>query len=463
MSSPLPMSLTFCSLFALLASSAPLEAQDYYVDAAVARSGTGKTWGQAFKTLQGALKVVRSGQEIWVARGTYSGGFAVGAGVRVRGNFRSGDTRPSHRLPGASGTMLNGGGKVRVLTAGTGALLESLQILNGKAGKGGGGGLLCVGTAPIVRDCIFRGNHTTGRGTALYAVDNGKGVPSNPLIENCYFLGNGVLGPGGIHAIDICKSKATFRNIGVHLNADNGLHFHQASTVVIQNSYFVGNTGRGICHIDKASKGRIENCLFSKNRASNMHYQGKEFRSQAGINKLPMAKNNIVADPMLKVTSSSIPPLFANRSPLVDAGQSLSALPAIDLEGNGRILDGNLDGRLGVDIGPVELSATHIEIAGLPKPGARLVVTIASQQPKLPTIMAIGTGPAKKGILFVPWGLFRIDATRFLLFTPWGKTGSMSALQVPRTLPSGTSVSFQNLAFGGRSANFSNLYDLRIR
>lgn len=441
----------------------PLAAQDYHVDAAVLKSGDGKSWAKAFKTLQEALKVAKSGHEIWVARGIYSGGFDVPPGVRLRGNFRSGDTRSTQRLPGASGTLLDGGGKTRVVRAGTGALLESLQIVNGKSGAPGGGGLLCEGTAPVVRDCIFRGNHTSGRGTALYAVNNAKGVEANPLIENCYFVGNGILGPGGIHTIDVCKSKGTFRNIGVHLNSDNGLHFHTASTVVIRNSYFVANTGRGICHIDKASKSKIENCLFHKNKVSLMHYQGKELRTQAAVNALAEAKNNIAADPKLQLMSSSIPPLFVSSSPLVDAGQGIASLPATDLEGNGRLLDGNLDGRLGTDIGPVELSSTHIEIAGNPKPGARLVVTLASQQARLPTVMAIGVGPSVKGIFFAPWGLFRIDTARFLLFTAWGPTGSMTPLQVPISLPRGTSVIFQNLALAKNSGNFSNLYDLRIR
>lgn len=440
-----------------------LHGQDFHVDASVVASGDGKSWGKAFKTLQEALKVATMGQEVWVARGTYVGGFAVPPGVAVRGNFVPGDTRPSQRMPGESQTILDGANQQRVLTAGTGALLESLQIVRGMAGAPGGGGLLCEGTRPILRHCIFRGNHTSGRGTALYAVNNSKGVKADPLVESCYFVGNGILGPGAIHNIDVCNSKGRFHNIGVHLNSDNGLHFHQGSTVEILNSYFVGNTGRGICHIDALSSSRIENCLFYKNSVSLVHYVGKELHTIAAVNALPGAKNNLDADPQFVPSSTNIPLYFAPGSPLVDAGQDLAGASLLDLASNLRQLDGDLDGKIRTDIGPLELAASRIDITGKPAPGGLMILELLTAQPKLPTVMIFGTGPAAKPILIQPWGHLQIDLTSFFLPVAWYQTGAKTPFQIPVTFPKGGSIAFQNLALTTRSGNLSNLYDLRVR
>ena len=100
-----------------------LPAQDWFVDAAVANPGNGRSWTSAFPTLQAALAAARSGQEIWVAQGTYrqTGGFTVPPGVTVRGNFTPGDTRPTQRdAIGSRATVLDGGNQSRVLTAGSG-------------------------------------------------------------------------------------------------------------------------------------------------------------------------------------------------------------------------------------------------------------------------------------------------------------------------------------------------------
>jgi len=455
-----------CAAFALMLLAIPspdLHGQDYLVDASVTASGDGKTWGKAFKTLQEALKVATMGKEIWVTRGSYFGGFAVPPGVAVRGNFVSGDTRTSQRMPGESQTILDGANKQRVLTAGTGALLESLQIIQGKSGAPGGGGLLCVGTSPTVRDCIFRGNHTTGRGTALYLVNNSKGVKADPLIENCYFLGNGILGPGAIHNIDICNSKGRFHNIGVHLNSDNGLHYHSGSTVEILNSYFVGNTGRGICHIDTFSKGRIENCLFYKNSVSLVHYQGKELRTIAAVNALTGAKNNLDADPLFLPSTNHIPLYYPPTSPLVDSGQNLAGSAITDLAGNLRQQDGKLNGTIRVDVGPLELAASRIELTGRAVPGGKMILELVTAQPKLPTVMIFGAGPLPKPILIQPWGHLQMDITQFFLVVAWNQTGAKTPMMIPLTFPKGGSIAFQNLALTVKSGNFSNLYDLRIR
>ena len=449
-----------CVFVSLTALASSAHAQDWYVDANVPVAGNGRTWKTAFKTLQSALSVAKSGQKIWMTKGNYVGGFTVPAGVEIYGNFVSGDTRRSQRVVlNSSGTTLDGQNSNRVLQVGTGCILDSLTIVNGKAGASGGGGALCEGTAPTFRYCIFFGNNAIGWGSALFAVNNSLGVKADPTVEGCLFFQNGLKSGSGVHTIDVCNSNATFRNVGIADNSDNGLHFHRGSSVSMVNCYFVRNTGRGVSHIDAASTAVLENCLFWANKISLMHYQGSELKTLAAVNNLAYAKNNLSGDPKFPAGHYSQLP----GSPLIDTGQNLTTLAQVDFSGMSRRLDGDLNGSAVVDIGPREFSPNRIEVTGTPAPGQQITLTITSKLPNLPTIMGVGLAPAATGVYLEPWGYFFLDASKPVLYTAWGATGSSTGLTVPSNWPAGTTIALQNLAIGTNGASLSNLFDLRVR
>ncbi len=126
------------ALFAVMLSTS-VEAQRRYVDASSPSGGDGDSWSTAFHRLQDALAAAGPGAEVWVAEGTYQGGFSVPAGVQLRGGFRSGDTRESQRDPVAQPTILDGGDTQRVLTLGDKCLGDGFDVRNGRAGFPGGG------------------------------------------------------------------------------------------------------------------------------------------------------------------------------------------------------------------------------------------------------------------------------------------------------------------------------------
>lgn len=83
----------------------------WYVDEAATGSNDGTSWVHAYTDLQDALGAAASGEEIWVAGGTYRpagpGGpndatFSIPSGVAVYGGFKGSEKRRDERDPRAA-------------------------------------------------------------------------------------------------------------------------------------------------------------------------------------------------------------------------------------------------------------------------------------------------------------------------------------------------------------------------
>jgi hypothetical protein len=327
------------------------------VRAQAAPGGDGTTWRNAFDDLQPALDraaALRHVREVWVAAGTYVGGFVVPDGVHVYGGFLPGDRSRGQRRPTAHTTALDGANTQRVLVLGDGCLLDGFTVRNGRAGGLGGGGALVDGTSPRIRNCTFRDNtNIAGRGSALSVWSNAA-----PIVESSIFTDNGD-GQSG-HVIDINTSGGRYENLAVYDNFDNGLHFQFGSDPIIRNSVFALNTGRGICHISSSDAPVLEHNLLWNNGVSLMHVMGSELQTIAQINALSYASDNVTGDPLF-VDAGGGDWRPSAASPCVDAGYP-ATFPALAVDGRGapRVLDGDLDRAVRVDIGPYERS--HVEL-----------------------------------------------------------------------------------------------------
>ena len=78
-----------------------------YVDESAGGSNDGSNWGDAYTSLQSALAAAVSGDEIWVATGTYNpydgvfddtATFTLKTGVELYGGFASGATDKTGRI-----------------------------------------------------------------------------------------------------------------------------------------------------------------------------------------------------------------------------------------------------------------------------------------------------------------------------------------------------------------------------
>ena len=247
-----------------------------YVDAA-ASSGlnNGTSWADAYQGAGGlatALTASVSGDQIWVADGTYKPtltvsrtiAFTLKTGVGIYGGFAGGETTLAARNPAVNLCTLTGdlsGNDTTVastwadnsyhVTVGTGALASA--ILDGFTIRGGyangatasnydkGGGIICASSgAPTVNNCKFIANRCTFGGGAGYLYST-----SGPTFTNCLFQDNVGGSYGGAFDTNGVLSKflqCTFIN-------------NQAARAGAIEVY-----GGGNC--------TITNCLFYNNRAT---------------------------------------------------------------------------------------------------------------------------------------------------------------------------------------------------
>ena len=198
-----------------------------YVNADASTGGDGDSWATALKYLQDALNDAESGDEIWVAEGTYKpdqdeGGnvtpgnrtekFRLINGVAIYGGFPPGGGEWYERDPNDPNneTILSGNiGAAGIrsdnsyhVVAGGGtdetAVLDGFIITAGNANGSGarrrGGGMYNNNSDPTLTNCTFIGNRASGAGGGMYNLNS-----SNPTVTNCTFSDNSANNGGGMH------------------------------------------------------------------------------------------------------------------------------------------------------------------------------------------------------------------------------------------------------------------------
>ncbi|HUW95696.1 MAG TPA: DUF1565 domain-containing protein, partial [Anaerolineae bacterium] len=229
-----------------------------YVKPTASGSGNCSDWANAC-TLQNALGAAGTGDEIWVAEGTYKPGalitatFQLTSGVALYGGFAGSESSLEERDWTVHETILSGDigtpddtsdNSYHVVTgSGTGgtAVLDGFTIRGGHADGASfsqqlGGGMYNEGGSPTLVNVTFSGNYAyLGGGMENYN-------SSSPTLGNVTFSGNSASYHGG--GMDNWNSSPTLVNVtfsGNYADYGGGM-YNDGSSPTLVNVTFSGNS-----------------------------------------------------------------------------------------------------------------------------------------------------------------------------------------------------------------------------
>jgi hypothetical protein len=170
--------------------------------------------------------------------------------------------------------------------------------------------------------------------------------------------------------------------------------------------------------------------------------------------------NLLNVDPMFVAPAGSDYSLQVG-SPCIDAGDGSLVFTGRDVADNPRVLDGNLDGLMVLDIGANEFNHVRLDVSGAATPGG--TVTLASTG-TAGLVLFLFAGIQTGEVLFPPYGTLFVDLASSSVFVPFGSLPNTLHLTVPTDFPSGLGVVLQELALdvSGRG-NLSNAVEITVQ
>lgn len=272
--------------------------------------GNGSSWRYAFGDLQAALAVVKPGQQIWVAAGTYfptegkdrDASFVIPDSVRLYGGFAGYETDLYQRQWDKQLTILSGeigepGPNDNSYTVVYTELVGGHTLVDGFVITGGyadgvqqlgdpqrcGGGWYNNGTggqsSPTIANCLFIHNYARDGAGFYSSASNGE---ANPTFLDCQFVNN----------------RADLDGGGLFIDSREG-----RSEVQVEHCYFTDNRsnfGSGISNRSELGQTilTLERCVFETNTAyvRKVIHNASELEQGAEVNFLKIERACRFAD-----------------------------------------------------------------------------------------------------------------------------------------------------------------------
>jgi predicted outer membrane repeat protein len=315
-------SLVICLLvlFITMLGNEIVLSKTIYVDADATGQNNGTSWTNACLLVQSALDSAVSGDQIWVAQGTYKPNVKVNGttdrhksyllklGVSLYGGFTGTETALSQRnwednLTILSGDIGNAGDSTdncyHIVTYPSSVTMDSTTVFDGFVVKHGNANvsqpdnkgaamILYKNGSPLIKNCTFAYNRTTNNGGAIYNAE------SSPKFYNCTFDNNLSTSYGGAiynyyahktfitnckisnnesgYGGGICSnlsdsSKIESTDISYNKSSSYGGGIYLSSGTII-NCQIYNNTSTGSGGGVSLSGGAITNCQIYNNIAS---------------------------------------------------------------------------------------------------------------------------------------------------------------------------------------------------
>lgn len=341
----------------------------HYVDPASTQSlAPYASWAMAATNIQDAIDATTlPGALVLVADGFYDvGGRMVDGALTNRVVVDKAITVQS--LNGPLGATIcgngptNGASAVRCVWLGAAAKLSGFTLTNGHTRatgerwkERGGGAVLCQGVSSIISNCVMVGNSAQADGGAVVhgvlvgcdlvgnSADSWGGAAAQCTLNNCTLTDNFSKYSGGA---DFCELNNCALSGNFSEKKGGAISYGIANNCsLVGNS--AGEEGGG------AYFGMLNNSILWSNTApENANWMDNTFLNHCCTAPLPTnGMGNIAADPQF-VTSGDFN--LAGSSPCIDVGSNAYATGAEDLGGTSRMLDGDADGVVTVDLGCYE-------------------------------------------------------------------------------------------------------------
>ncbi len=307
--------------------------------------------------------------------------------------------------------MLGYGGAIRCDASNS--ILKRNRFFNNTSGWRGGA-VYCCFSWPEIEDSIFVGNRAKVCGGALECED------ASAVVRNCVFLENESGDSGG--AMCAIFGGALVVNCTFHGNA----------------CLVAGGAGGAVFGIQADYV--LQNCVLWDDHAQ----VGPEIYITSGVLSVSYCDveggwpgtGNIDLDPMFADPDAGDLSLLPD-SPCIDVGSLDLVSDDRDLVSNPRILDGNLDRSMQVDMGAFEFSNLSWILEGAASPGN--TVTIETKgKPGLVVVFCAGLAAGRTCL--DPLGLLFIDLSQPWVAIPLGVIPASGFLDVDVTIPAGLPV-----------------------
>ena len=347
--------LVICFMFLSTASYSAI----IYVKTDGNDANSGLSWELAKKTVNAALAVSVSGDEIWVAAGTYVEKIALQNGVKLYGGFTGNETALEQRNWKTNATVLDGNGNGMVVASLSGvtntARIDGFVIQNGKFSYGGG--ISCTSSSPVICNNLITGNTAEYFGGGIYCFNSSPAIFNNTISDNSTdSFGGGIYINGYSPTI---SNNTIIGNNGE--SAGGGIYCRESAPIITNNTIagnFASRAGGIYCDYSKSSPSISNNIVaYNSSGIYGYPYNGTS----------PTLRNNCVYNPGCPNYTDlspgtgdiSVDPKLAaykygqvhiqSDSLCIDAGYDTAVTSgSVDMDGQARILG------LHVDIGADE-------------------------------------------------------------------------------------------------------------